>query len=216
VRITKQPEERKNEILETAGQLFITKGYNSVAISDIADEIGIAKGTIFHYFKSKEELLDAAFLKIFEKLVNNAQAIADDTSLSAIEKMTKLTDMDNLIGGDVKLKEFFETAPPPGNHDMTLKRLVLFISSMSPVMSQIIKQGISEKIMYTKYPDEVAEIIIAAEKTLFLGLFERDPEALLKKMIAYLHVVELALNIEEGTFAPIAEKFVELERTLGI
>ena len=216
MRVTKEPEERRNEILDTAGRLFMTKGYNSVSISDIAEEIGIAKGTIFYYFNSKEELLDAAFLKVFEKIIANAKKIVDDKNLNAIEKMIKLADIKSVTRGDEKLKEFFETSPPPGNNEMTLKRLILFISSVSPLIAQIIKQGINEKTMYTRYPDEVAEIITAAEKTLFLGLFECSPEALLKKMFAYLHFVEIVLNVKEGTFAPIAQKFVDLTRLFGI
>ena len=216
MRITKDPEERRNEILDAAGHLFITKGYNSVSILDIAKEIGVAKGTIFYYFKSKEELLDATFLKVFEKVIANAQIIVADKNLSAIEKLMKLTDIDIVTGRDAKLKEFFETSPPPGNHDMTLKRLVLLITAVSVHLADVIKQGINEKTMYTRYPDEVAEILMAAEKTLFIGLFEFTPEAIHKKMIALLHVFEIVLNLEDGVLMPVAEKYIELTKLFGI
>ena len=216
MRVTKEPEERKNEIIDTAGSLFVAKGYNSVSVSDIANEIGIAKGTIFYYFKSKEELLDEVFTKFFSKIHYNAQIIAADEKLNAVEKMMKLTDINNVTGGDDKLRCFFETSPPPGNSEMILKRLVLLISSVAPVIAKIIKQGINEKSMFTKYPDEVAEIITAAEKAMFLGLFENSHNDLIKKMTAYLYVVEVILNLEEGTFDSVTERFVDLTKALGI
>lgn len=53
MRIIKEYEERRKEILETAERLFLTKGYTKTTVNDILKEIGIAKGTFYHYFKSK-------------------------------------------------------------------------------------------------------------------------------------------------------------------
>ena len=56
MRISKSPEERKKEILDVAEELFTTKGYAETTINDILRKIGIAKGTFYYYFKSKEDL----------------------------------------------------------------------------------------------------------------------------------------------------------------
>ena len=64
MRITKEPEERKQEILDTAMRLFYEKGYEKTSIADIAKEIGVAQGLCYRYFPSKEALFawtDAAF-----------------------------------------------------------------------------------------------------------------------------------------------------------
>jgi len=55
MRIVKEYDERRNEIIDTAKKLFITKGYNKSSVNDILNEIGIAKGTFYYYFASKEE-----------------------------------------------------------------------------------------------------------------------------------------------------------------
>ena len=56
----KEHDERRNEIINTAAVLFMEKGYDRCSINDILNKIGIAKGTFYHYFKSKEDVLDAA------------------------------------------------------------------------------------------------------------------------------------------------------------
>ena len=58
MRITKEPEERKQEIIETAMRLFHEKGYEKTSIADIAKAIGVAQGLCYRYFPSKEALFD--------------------------------------------------------------------------------------------------------------------------------------------------------------
>ena len=59
MRIVKEAEIRKNEILDTAEKLFISKGYEKTSTTDILNEIGIARGTLYYHFKSKEDILIA-------------------------------------------------------------------------------------------------------------------------------------------------------------
>ncbi len=91
MRITKEPEERKQEILDTAMRLFYEKGYEKTSIADIAKNIGVAQGLCYRYFPSKEALFDSAIEQYAEKLVSRF-------SVSSLHnKMT--------------LKEFIETMP---------------------------------------------------------------------------------------------------------
>lgn len=57
VRDRKSPEVRKREILDAAARLFVARGVAGVSISDIAEEAGAAKGLLYHYFDSKDELV---------------------------------------------------------------------------------------------------------------------------------------------------------------
>ena len=58
-RIVKKPEVRKQEVLKAARHLFLARGYDKTTMQSVVDYLGIAKGTIYHYFKFKEELLEA-------------------------------------------------------------------------------------------------------------------------------------------------------------
>lgn len=54
MRVTKEPEVRKQEILDTALKLFGENGYEKTSITDIAKAIGVAQGLCYRYFPSKE------------------------------------------------------------------------------------------------------------------------------------------------------------------
>ena len=54
MRVVKDAEERKNEILDVAERLFNEKGFESTSMNDIQNEIGIARGTLYYHFKSKK------------------------------------------------------------------------------------------------------------------------------------------------------------------
>ncbi|MCD2345676.1 MULTISPECIES: TetR/AcrR family transcriptional regulator [Clostridium] len=58
-RITKAPEERRQEIIETALQIFQEKGYENTTIKDIAGRMNVAQGLCYRYFKSKQEIFAA-------------------------------------------------------------------------------------------------------------------------------------------------------------
>ena len=59
MRIVKEATERKNEILDAAAVLFMKKGFDNTSTNDILEAVGIARGTLYHHFKSKEEVMDA-------------------------------------------------------------------------------------------------------------------------------------------------------------
>lgn len=60
MRIVKDPDERKQEILNAAIRVFARKGYEKTSISDIAKEIGVSQGLCYRYFPSKEAMYEAA------------------------------------------------------------------------------------------------------------------------------------------------------------
>ena len=68
MRVTKEPEERRQEILDTAMRLFYEKGYEKTSITDIANAIGVAQGLCYRYFPSKEALFDTAIDQYAEEL----------------------------------------------------------------------------------------------------------------------------------------------------
>ena len=75
MRVTKEPEVRKQEILDTALKLFGENGYEKTSISDIAKAIGIAQGLCYRYFPSKEALFDSAIEQYADVWWSNLQAL---------------------------------------------------------------------------------------------------------------------------------------------
>jgi AcrR family transcriptional regulator len=55
--------DRRRQILDAAVKVFARSGFNGCRVSDIADEAGVAYGLVYHYFRSKDEVLDTLFLE---------------------------------------------------------------------------------------------------------------------------------------------------------
>lgn len=104
MRIVKEYEERRKEILETAERLFLKKGYTKTTVNDILKEIGIAKGTFYHYFKSKEEVMDEIIMRIIKEDVTKAKRIVSNPDIPVLDKLFKILMEQSPKSGDVKRK----------------------------------------------------------------------------------------------------------------
>ena len=67
----------KNDIIQKATDLFLNYGFKSVTMDDIASELGISKKTIYTHFKTKNELVDATTMSLFEVISEEINCICD-------------------------------------------------------------------------------------------------------------------------------------------
>lgn len=85
--VVRDPDSKKRVILESARRLLIERGFADVVLDDVAKRAGVAKGTLFLYFKSKEELFAAAFSDLVESLGAELEALSK-TGLKGRELLT--------------------------------------------------------------------------------------------------------------------------------
>lgn len=140
-RITKSPEERKQEIIETALKLFSEKGYNNTTIQDIAEKMNVAQGLCYRYFKSKQEIFAASSDYYAQKAVEN-MTVAINKESSAIEKFNSV--IISLLTYAIKHGEFelsFKDEPEIGAE--RIRRMAVHISS---IMIPIVLQGKNEGV----------------------------------------------------------------------
>jgi TetR/AcrR family fatty acid metabolism transcriptional regulator len=78
--------DKRRVILDAAVRVFARQGYNTCRVSDIADEAGVAYGLVYHYFSSKEEILDTLFLERWDVMLA-AIAEADRSERSPRDKL---------------------------------------------------------------------------------------------------------------------------------
>jgi AcrR family transcriptional regulator len=62
--------DKRRLILDAAVRVFARRGFNGCRVSDIADEAGVAYGLVYHYFRSKDEVLDTLFLERWNVLLD--------------------------------------------------------------------------------------------------------------------------------------------------
>lgn len=209
-RITKEYHVRKNELLDAAQELFFTKGYKQTSIESIIKKIGVAKGTFYYYFKSKEDLLDKLTYKMSKKILEEVKKIVEKDDLNAIDKLNQAyavarsVKLENIELLKVLLKAFY-------NDRNLFFRHKMFMSSMeilAPEFSKIIRQGVNEKVFNTPFPDEAARLIFEIANTfsgkipqLIMDL-DKNPENLNKvekEYRVYENAIERIVGAEEGT-----------------
>jgi len=84
--VTTAAVDKRRVILDAAVRVFARQGFHTCRVSDIADEAGVAYGLVYHYFSSKDEILNTLFLERWDVMLA-AIAEADASELSAREKL---------------------------------------------------------------------------------------------------------------------------------
>lgn len=157
-RIVKPAPERRTEIMDAAEALFMQKGYDHVPVSEILEAVGIAKGTFYHHFASKEELLNAILERTLEGIGERAAAIGEAPGMSAPDKLQAV--MGTIFqGGDNRRGTALD--PTDERHlVMHVKLTNLFYAKLEPVLVAITRQGIQEGVFRTGNPEDVTVILL--------------------------------------------------------
>jgi TetR/AcrR family fatty acid metabolism transcriptional regulator len=80
--LAEQTIDRRRDLLDAAVRVFARKGFHGSRVGDIAEEAGVAHGLLYHYFRSKEEVLETIFLEVWELLAEDTDRIEQaDVSL---------------------------------------------------------------------------------------------------------------------------------------
>ncbi len=77
--------DKRRIILDAAVRVFARQGFNGCRVSDIADEAGVAYGLVYHYFRSKDEVLDTLFLERWNVLLDAIRETDRQDDLAARE-----------------------------------------------------------------------------------------------------------------------------------
>lgn len=111
--MTKGTKNRKDEILDVCERLFMEKGFDETSITDIVDNLDIARGTLYYHFDSKESMMDALLERNSKDILKRAENIASDKSIPLMERLIKTIMALNVKDdGD---QEFYETVDKPQN-----------------------------------------------------------------------------------------------------
>lgn len=201
---------KRNEILDVAQRMVYTRGYEQMSLKDILDELEISKGAFYHYFDSKQALLEA----LIDRMRQEGEQIF--TSILLDRELPTL----------VKLQRFFDTA---GRWKTAQKDYILvlvkiwyadenalirqkvqatMIQHTAPILTQAIHQGLGEGVLNTSFPDYAGTIVM----NLLLGvgeafvplLFSTEPrsEALRRAeclVAAYNDALERVLGAPTGS-----------------
>ena len=87
---------RRNQILDAATKVFVRQGFQHARMDDIVEESGLSKGTLYWYFKSKEDIINAILRRLFTGDLENLESLVQAEG-TASERLIRLTN-DRVIG----------------------------------------------------------------------------------------------------------------------
>jgi AcrR family transcriptional regulator len=197
-RIVKKAEVRRAEIIQAARGLFQTKGYEKVTMQEVMERLGIAKGTIYHYFQSKEEVLEAVVESIVEEQITRMQQVVNEAEGSALDKLRLLIQAGRAAeGGEEILKSLHHS----GNVGMHTRLLAVALIGQAPLYAELIRQGCEEGLFQTDHPLECAEYLLSALQFLTdTGVYPWTQDQLIRRAMAFPRLIEAQLKAPQGSF----------------
>lgn len=162
----REKERRRQQILVAAKRVFAGKGFGRATMEDIANEAELSPGTLYLYFKSKDELSASLSIRMLEYFIIRIEHLANDTQFDAKSKILELKKalfdiyaFDPLIFKSLFLLKSYESVQHLNPQLMTeIERLCC--EAMEKI-SSVFQIGIQKGVCLCTHPREMAEIIWA-------------------------------------------------------
>jgi AcrR family transcriptional regulator len=211
---------RRNQILDAAQRYVYSKGYEQMSVQDICVELGISKGAFYHYFDSKQGLLDGLIDRIWEEVSGALKPIIQNPDLSALVKLQRY--FDTAIQWKTAQKDFviglLRVWYADENAIVRQKQQTAMQKRIAPIIAEIIEQGIREGSFSTAVPAQTGEVVI----TLLLGLGDTWAGLLLLELPgaevmnrvrslakAYTEAMERVLGVPPGSVTFVDDKIIK-------
>ena len=199
IRITKDPAERKRELIHAAQHLFLTKGYEHTAVSDIVKAVNVAQGTFYYHFKSKADLLEAVVEKINSALEQDMRSIVNQDNTDAAIQLNAL--INQLLNMRKANRDLLKVIHKPSNAALHQKLMVLLSSMMVSFLESVISAGVNQRRFNAPYPREAALALMGSlDYLLHVPETEPDPQRSERVRVTIEHLLARVLGINGYTF----------------
>jgi AcrR family transcriptional regulator len=198
-RVTKDPQERIAEIMDTAEEMFNTRGFQQTQISDIVKKVGVAQGTFYYYFKSKEEVLEAIVGRKITRISDEIDSLVKNSELKAPQKLVQLIKIlfREINTEDGLLFEYLFTE----QYLHILDRLGRQANEkMAPNFLLIIREGVEEGYFQVPYPEGATDFIIVVINFAVESLYKKEATEIIEWRFELAQkMLETALGAKPGT-----------------
>ena len=182
--------ERKQELLKIAYNMFLKKGYDNTSIDDIIHEAQIAKGTYYYYFESKKETLE----EVINMMINEEVVSAKEILNMPISIPEKLVGIITSLRPKIDEQEIQNILNKTENIVMHEKINNRIIEEAIPLLEQVVKDGIKNNIFKCNYIRERLRMLLILSNELF-----DEGDVNLNEVEVFIDVAEKMLGAKEGT-----------------
>ncbi|WP_392551553.1 TetR/AcrR family transcriptional regulator [Orbus wheelerorum] len=205
MRTVKTPDVRRAEILAVANNLFQSKGYSKTAVEEIVRQAGIAKGTFYYYFKSKEDILEALTKQLVDEMAIKSKQIADSNDRNAIEKIVSIISQQNRLRNEKQ--NIVDSMHLPENRELHDRINIKIIKILGPILAQVIEQGNKQQLFHVDDPLSTIQFILAGSLFLFgESVFSWTKQEELARKQAMLVLIERTLGAKLGAMMMLLEQ----------
>jgi len=199
----------REKIINTARTLFYSRGYQATSIQEIIDAVDIARGTFYHHFQSKEELLEELVGQESAGTREFLQKIVEQPQWNAVEKLNQFFLQLNSWKAEQPglMLATFEALYKRDNLILREKIVQESTRRIAPLLEHILEQGREEGLFSLSDPAYTAELIftlgsglsrLLAEHFLQLDRGEGQEDRGLKLVMAYQEAIARILGVREG------------------
>jgi len=220
-RIIKEPAVRRNEIIEAAERFVYIKGYDQMTVQDILEALQISKGAFYHYFDSKQALLEALIDRMLQQVLPILTPIVNDPNLPALEKFKLFFN----TAGRWKAAKKASLLPllrvwyHDDNAIVRQKQFDATVRETAPLLASIIRQGVQEGVFTTPYPEQVGGLALlmlqSAGDSMARLIMAREPldgelEFAQNFVAAYTDSIERILGAPKGSIQIIDDEIIRV------
>ena len=186
----KKGEKRKKELLKIAYDMFITQGYENTSVDEIIEKAQIAKGTYYYYFESKEQTLE----EVIDMMIDGEAKMAEQIikmDMSVPQKIVMILTSIKPTEAEQPIKNALFQPENVLMHHKVRKKL---INVLTPLLSEVIKEGVNEGIFECdNIPERVKMLLIISDGTFNEGAFSEQD------ISVFIDMTEKLLGAENGT-----------------
>lgn len=149
-----------DKILDALQTLLENKNMQTISVREIAQTAGIGKGSIYYYFSSKDEILEALIERSYKKSLEIAKNLTTQTDIPPFTRMAMLFQACRTSSAEFLRQDSSSTENGAEKAFLHQKYLNYLITELKPVLTSIIEQGIESGDIHFGYPAALAEIVL--------------------------------------------------------
>ena len=190
---------RKDAFIDAAQRLMQAKGYEQMSVQDVLDELGASRGAFYHYFDSKDALLEAVVDRMVDGGIAAVSPIVDDPTLSALRKFEGVFAGIQSFKAELRPLIMAMMEVWISDHNALLREKLRRKGArrMQPLLAAIIKQGNEEGLFHAGSPDDVARVLL----WLINGFGDQAIELLLARQANTVSFVDIERAVAANTAA---------------
>ena len=194
---------KKEFILDVAEKMFIEQGFDQTSIAQILDATQIAKGTLYYYFTSKEEIMDAIIERWIDRSFEQVHIWVEQKQLPILERlMGALASLNMQKDG----QELLDHLHAPQNALLHEKTNQILLSKVPQILYPLFQEGFQTGEMQTTYPYESIEMMLTYSLQIFNSSFQTlDQAEKNHKIQAFIYLLEKIFQTKEGYFSSLAQ-----------